>query len=93
LAIIANVSAALIYIGCAAAAWKITRHPAPATPGSFALTGGAMVPMLAIVALLFLLSAVTLREWGVLVIVLAAASVLYVVAARKRQERILPDIS
>lgn len=93
LAIIANVSAALIYIGCAAAAWKLTRHPAPATPGSFALTGGAMVPMLAIVALLFLLSAVTLREWGVLVIVLAAASVLYVVAARKRQERIVPDIS
>lgn len=93
LAIIANVSAALIYIGCAAAAWKLTRHPAPATPGSFTLGGGAVVPVLAIVALLFLLSAVTLREWSVLVIVLAAASVLYLVATRRRPERILPDIS
>jgi APA family basic amino acid/polyamine antiporter len=85
LAIIANVSAALIYVACGAAAWKLTRRPT-ASPGAFALPGGAIVPLLAIVALLFLLSAVTLREWSVLVIVLAAASVLYVVTTRRREE-------
>ena len=85
LAIIANVSAALIYIACAAAAWKLTRRPAAA--GSFTLPGGPIVPILAIVALLFLLSAVTLREWSVLVIVLAVASVLYAMTTRQRKER------
>lgn len=91
LAIIANVSAALIYIGCAAAAWKLTRRPS-SSRDSFHIPGGAAVPMLAIVALLFLVSAVTLREWSVLAIVLAAATVLYVVARRGQQpeERILP---
>jgi hypothetical protein len=38
--------------------------------------------VLAIVALLFLLSAVTIREWSVLVIVLIVASVLYLIAGR-----------
>ena len=85
LAIIANVSAALIYIGCAAAAWKLTRHSAPATANAFTVPGGAIVPLLAIVALAFLLSAVTLKEWSVLVIVLAAASVLYLVSKSDRK--------
>ena len=91
LAIIANVSAALVYIGCAAAAWKLTRVPVPADAESFRIPGGSLVPLLAIVALVFLLSAVTLREWSVLVIVLVLASVLYLVASRKRGERRLPD--
>ena len=82
LAIIANVSAALVYIGCAAAAWKLTRQRAPASQGSFALPGGAVVPILTIVAIAFLLAAVTLREWSVLVVVLAVASVLYLVSPR-----------
>jgi hypothetical protein len=45
------------------------------------------VPVLAILALTFLLSAVTVREWSVLVIVLAVASVLYV-AARRNSPRV-----
>jgi amino acid transporter len=86
LAIIANVSAALVYIGCAAAAWKLSRGPA-ASADSFRIPGGALVPVLAILALTFLLSAVTVREWSVLVIVLAVASVLYV-AARRNSPRV-----
>ena len=82
LAIIANVSAALVYIGCAAAAWKLARRHAPATANAFVIPGGAAVPVLTIVALAFLLSAVTLREWSVLLVVLVAASVLYLVARR-----------
>ena len=83
LAIIANVSAALVYIGCAAAAWKLSRSPSPASSDSFSIPGGAAVPFLAIVALVFLLSAVTVREWSVLVIVLMVASVLYAAARRR----------
>ena len=92
LAIIANVSAALVYTGCAAAAWKLTRGPAATTADSFRIPGGAVVPFLAIVALLFLLSAVTVKEWSVLVIVLVVASVLYLVATKKKRlERKRPD--
>jgi amino acid transporter len=83
LAIIANVSAALVYIGCAAAAWKLSRRPAPASADTFRIPGGAVVPLLAIVALAFLLSAVTVREWSVLLIVIAAASVLYLGSGRR----------
>jgi amino acid transporter len=87
LAIIANVSAALVYIGCAAAAWKLTRQPAPLDAEPFSIPGGALVPVLAIIALVFLLSAVTLREWSVLVVVLVVASVLYLVAGRRGNGR------
>lgn len=83
LAIIANVSAALVYIGCAAAAWKLSRVPAVSDADAFRIPGGALVPLLAIVALLFLLSAVTLREWSVLVIVVLVASALYLVATKR----------
>jgi amino acid transporter len=91
LAIIANVSAALVYIGCAAAAWKLSRGPTATNAEAFRIPGGALVPVLAILALLFLLSAVTVREWSVLVIVLVAASVLYFVATKKQDERKGPE--
>ena len=82
LAIIANVSAALVYLGCAAAAWKLRR--VPPQPGAFRVPGGAIVPLLAAVAVLFLLSSVTVKEWSVLAAVVAAASVLYFIANRAR---------
>lgn len=91
LAIIANVSAALIYIACAAAAWKLTRRSTPMPGDSFHIPGGSVVPILALVALAFLLSAVTLREWSVLVVVLGVSSVLYFVTTGRRGERVLPD--
>ncbi len=78
LAIIANVSAALAYLGCAAAAWKLRRLPP--MEGAFRVRGGAVVPWLAAIAILFLLSAVTLKEWSVLGAVLVAASLLYGIA-------------
>jgi basic amino acid/polyamine antiporter, APA family len=84
LAIIANVSAALVYLGCAAAAWKLRHIPLRHTEGApFVIPGGAIVPVLAIIAILFLLSAVTLREWSVLVVVIVVASVLYLASNRR----------
>lgn len=78
LAIIANVSAALVYLGCAAAAWKLRRTPAMA--GAFRVPGGSIVPILAAVAILFLLASVTLKEWSVLAAVVVVASALYFIA-------------
>jgi amino acid transporter len=85
LAIIANVSAALVYLGCAAAAWKLRRMNVRQTDGTpFRIPGGAIAPVLASVAILFLLSSVTVQEWKVLVAVIAAASVLYSVSTLRR---------
>ena len=82
LAIIANVSAALVYLGCAAAAWKL-RRTSTVGDGGFTVPGGAIVPWLAAIAIAFLLSSVTLKEWSVLAAVVVAASVLYAIAAAR----------
>jgi amino acid transporter len=83
LAIIANVSAALVYLGCAAAAWKLRRLPAQA--GAFRVPGGAVVPFLAAIAILFLLSSVTMKEWSVLLAVVVVASALYAMSSWRRR--------
>jgi amino acid transporter len=85
LAIVANVSAALVYLGCAAAAWRLQRmnvRQAGGTP--FEIPGGATAPVLAAAAILFLLSSVTVKEWTVLVVVVIVASGLYAVSAMRR---------
>jgi len=82
LAIIANVSAAFVYLGCAAAAWKLRRIPAQAD--AFRVPGGPAVSILAAVAILFLLASVTLQEWSVLLAVIVVSSLLYLVATRGR---------
>jgi amino acid transporter len=85
LAIIANVSAALIYLGCAAAAWRLQRSSG-SKPG-FSVPGGRIAPVLATVAILFLLSSVTAKEWLVLVVVVMVATVLYAITTRRGGQR------
>jgi amino acid transporter len=89
LAIIANVSAALIYLGCAAAAWRLRRANVRQADGMpFAVPGGAVAPVLAAVAILFLLSSVTAEEWTVLVAVILVGSLLYVLATRRHLSKL-----
>ena len=90
LAIIANVSAALVYLGCAAAAWKLRRSSVRQDGMSFTMPGGALAPVLATLAILFLLSSVTLKEWGVLAAVIIVASALYFIASRSDGARVSP---
>lgn len=88
LAIIANVSAALVYLGCAAAAWKLRRSsPVGAEGAGMRVPGGALAPPLAALAIFFLLTSVTLKEWSVLAAVVVVASLLYLVATRGSQLR------
>lgn len=85
LAIIANVAAALVYLGCAAAAWKLRQMKVRQTEGvPYEIPGGAIAPVLATVAILFLLSSVTTAEWSVLVVVVVVASLVYLATSRGR---------
>ena len=84
LVILANVAVSLVYLGCAAAAWKLGRTtPAAGAPTGFRVPGGRIVPFLAVAAILFLLASVPAKDWSVLAVVIAVATVLYVVAARR----------
>jgi basic amino acid/polyamine antiporter, APA family len=70
LAILANVSALALYFGCALAAWKLRRR--------------AIVPWLACLVILWLLTGLTLPEWLGFGACVAAASLVYAVVTRRR---------
>jgi amino acid transporter len=78
LAVISNVAALLCYLACAAAAWKLRKDGVQvegATP--FRMPGGALIPVLAGLAILGLLTSITAAEWLVLVEVVAAATAIF----------------
>ena len=82
LAIVANVAALLVYLGCALAAWQLRRRGIQSGGTPFRLPGGAVAPVLAVAVILTLLSSITLREWAVLALVVGAAVLLYLVNIR-----------
>jgi APA family basic amino acid/polyamine antiporter len=84
LAIISNVAALLVYFGCSVAAWELRRRNVAAGGIPFRVPGAAVVPILSCAMILGLLSSITLPEWRVLVLVLAGASVLFVLTRRRR---------
>lgn len=71
LAILANVSALVLYFGCALAAWK--------------LRGRALVPVLACAVILWLLTGLAPEEWLGFVVCVVLATAIYVMTARRRQ--------
>jgi basic amino acid/polyamine antiporter, APA family len=78
LAVLANVASLSMYLLCVAASWHLQRHDVRiegTTP--FVTPGGPAVPILAIAAMVWMLSHATGRELGVEGLVLAIASVLY----------------
>ena len=80
LAIIANVSALLVYLAVALSAWQLRRRDVRAGGIPFRLPGGAIAPLLASVVIIALLSSIKVRDWGVLAAVLAVACGVYWVA-------------
>lgn len=84
LAIVSNVAALLVYFGCSLAAWQLRRRGITAGGTPFRVPGAAVVPLLSCAMIIALLSSITLAEWRVLVLVLAAASVLFVLTRRRR---------
>jgi APA family basic amino acid/polyamine antiporter len=84
LAVISNVAALLVYFACSVAAWQLRRRDVQAGGIPFRVPGAAVVPFLSCAMIVGLLSSITRGEWRVLVLVLATASVLFVLTRRRR---------
>ena len=90
LAILANVSALALYLGCAVAAWRL-RSTAPAGAAAGArLPLAGVAPFLAVPVILWLLTGLTRGEWIGFGACVAAASLVYLLA-RARAARV--DVS
>jgi len=90
LAILANVSALALYLGCAVAAWRL-RSTAPAGAAAGArLPLAGVAPFLAVPVILWLLTGMTRGEWIGFGASVAAASVVYVLARAGRADTVAP---
>lgn len=79
LAILANVSALALYLGCALAAWRLRQRGVAAGHSGFNMPAAAVVPWITSAVILWLLTGVTLNEWLGFVICVGGASLIYVV--------------
>ena len=81
LAILANVAALVLYLGCALAAWRL-RSRAVTAPGGlgFRVPFGGAVPWLACAVIIWLLTGLTRDEWLGFGVCLLAGTLVYLVA-------------
>jgi len=88
LAILANVSALALYLGCALASWRLrqlgVQGDRPAT--AFAVPAAGVVPWLACAVILWLLTGLTSDEWLGFGICIATASVAYFITISRSRE-------
>lgn len=87
LVVLANLSALLAYLGCAAAALQLRRRNVQTGGEPFRIPGGPIVPVLAMLTVTGLLSSITLDEWRAFVIALAAVTAIYFGTRRSRAAR------
>jgi APA family basic amino acid/polyamine antiporter len=78
LAVLSNVAVLLMYFLCCAACWVLVGRDVRADGAPFTFPGMKVVPALAILTILWILVHATVREFAVTGIVLAIASVLYI---------------
>ncbi len=84
LAVLSNVAVLLMYLLCCAACWFLVQRDIRADGQPFTFPGMKIVPALAIAAIIWILAHATVREFAVNGIVLAIASVLYVMRRQLR---------
>jgi len=84
LAILSNVAVLLMYLLCCAACWFLVQRDICADGQPFNFPGMKIVPALAIVAIIWILAHATVREFAVNGVVLAIASLLYVMRRQLR---------
>ncbi len=77
LAILSNISALLLYLLCSAAAFELRRRNVREAGEPFRIPGGAAVPVLSILVILFLLSNANAAEMRSISIVILLAVLLY----------------
>src|SRR4029434_3715150 len=87
LAVLSNVAVLLMYLLCCAACWVLVQRDVRADGAQpFNFPGMKIVPALAIVAIIWILAHATAREFVVTGIVLAAASILYLIRVELRRK-------
>lgn len=84
LAILANVSALALYLGCALAAWRLRQMGVAGEGTAFRAPLGGVVPWLASSVIVWLLTGLTRDEWLAFGACLAAASLVYVITRGRR---------
>ena len=84
LAILANVSALALYLGCALASWRLRQMGVQGDGASFRVPFAGVVPWLATAVILWLLTGLTFDEWVGFGVCLVAATVVYVATAGPR---------
>ena len=86
LALVANVSVLIAYLGCAAAAWQLRRTGVRDAGAELTkpIPGSMFAAPLAAVVIVFLLTAITAREWLVTGSVAAVGMVFYWLASLRR---------
>jgi len=78
--VLANVAALTLYLMCVAASYELQRRDVRAEGAiPFAVPGGPVIPILAAAVIVWLLSNATRREFGVEALVLAVASMFYLI--------------
>jgi amino acid transporter len=86
--VLSNVAVLLMYLLCCAACWFLVQRDVrcdPDAPG-FNFPGMKIVPALAILAIIWILAHATVREFVVTGIVLALASIVYLIRVQLRQK-------
>lgn len=84
LAILSNIGVLLLYLLCCISAWELRRKNVQTGGVPFRIPGGALVPILAVVVIVWILSNATVKEFSVVGAVLVVASVLYYLARGRR---------
>ena len=86
LAVLSNVAVLLMYLLCCAACWFLIKRGIRADGQSFNFPGMKIMPALAIIAIIWILAHATLWEFEVNGILLALASIVYLMRAQFRRK-------
>jgi basic amino acid/polyamine antiporter, APA family len=85
LAILANLTLLLLYGACCLAAWRLRRRGVRAGGVPFAVPGGAAAPIAACAAIAWMLTGIRAAEWAAMGVALLVASIVFLVARRRRE--------
>src|SRR6266436_5742116 len=86
LAVLSNVAVLLMYLLCCAGCWFLLQRDVRTEGQPFNFPGMKIVPALAIIAIIWILSHATVREFAVNGILLALASVVYLIRGQFRRK-------
>ena len=84
LAILANLATLILYAGCCLAAWELRRRGVRTGGPPLRMPGSGPIPLMAVVAITWLLTSVTRQEWAVAAGVVVVASLLFLVTSGRR---------